>query len=73
MQQAAETLKVTWAAPAATLTDQATFYAWMKQQPTRENYIVSSKRTGIKHNRKRVLVVRTDVIAMGLFKDVIDE
>jgi nicotinate dehydrogenase subunit B len=41
-QQAAETLKVTWAAPAATLPDQATFYDWMKQQPTRENYIVKA-------------------------------
>jgi hypothetical protein len=42
-------------------------------QTTRENYVVSSKRTGIKHNRKRLLVARADVIALALFKDIIDE
>jgi hypothetical protein len=42
-------------------------------QTTRENYVVSCRRTGIKHNRKRVLVARRDVIAVALFKDVIDE
>lgn len=42
-------------------------------QTTRENYIVSSKCTGIKTNRKRVLVARADVIALTLFKDIIDQ
>lgn len=42
-------------------------------QTTRENYIVGSKRTGIKHNRKRILVMRDEVIAIGRFKDVIDD
>lgn len=42
-------------------------------QTTRENYVVSSKRTGIKYNRKRVLVARADVIALALFKDIIEE
>lgn len=37
--KAAETLKVTWSdAPA--LPDQATLYDWMRQQPTRDSYIV---------------------------------
>lgn len=42
-------------------------------QTTRENYVVSSKRTGIKPNRKRTLIARDEVIAISRFKDVIDE
>ncbi len=42
-------------------------------QTTRENYVVSSKRTGIKQNRKRVLVARDEVIAISRFKDVIED
>ena len=42
-------------------------------QTTRENYVVACKRTGIKHNRKKLLVVRTEIIAISKFKDVIDE
>ena len=42
-------------------------------QTTRENYVVASKRTGIKQNRKRVLVARDEVIAVSKFKDVIDD
>lgn len=42
-------------------------------QTTRENYVVSSKRTGIKANRKRVLIARAEVVAISRFKDVIDE
>lgn len=42
-------------------------------QTTRENYIVSSKRTGIKHNRERTLVARAEVIAIARFKDIVDE
>ena len=40
-QQAAEALKVTWSTPEA-LPARAGFYAWMKQQPTRDAYIVKS-------------------------------
>jgi small nuclear ribonucleoprotein (snRNP)-like protein len=42
-------------------------------QTTRENYIVSSKRTGIKANRKRTLIAREEMIAISRFKDVIDD
>lgn len=42
-------------------------------QTTRENYVVASKRTGIKENRKRLLVSRTEIVAIGRFKDVLDE
>jgi hypothetical protein len=40
---------------------------------TRENYVAASKATGIKRNRKRVLVVRNDVVAIARLDDVVDE
>jgi hypothetical protein len=40
---------------------------------TRENYIVSSRDTGIKRNRKKVLLVRAEVIAVSLLSDVVNE
>ena len=40
---------------------------------TRENYVVDSKRTGIKRNRKRVLIIRTEVVAVSRLDDVVDE
>lgn len=39
----------------------------------RENYVAASHATGIKRNRKRVLVVRADVVALSLMADVVDE
>jgi hypothetical protein len=40
---------------------------------SRENYIASSVLTGIKRNRKRVLVVRSDVVAVSRLSDFVDE
>jgi small nuclear ribonucleoprotein (snRNP)-like protein len=40
---------------------------------TRENYVAASQTTGIKRNRKRVLLVRTDVVAISRLEDVVDE
>lgn len=40
---------------------------------TRENYVAASKATGIKRNRKRVLIARNDVVAIGLIDDIVDE
>jgi small nuclear ribonucleoprotein (snRNP)-like protein len=40
---------------------------------TRENYIAESKATGIKRNRKRVLVLRSDMVAVARLEDVVDE
>ena len=40
---------------------------------TRENYIAESKATGIKRNRKRVLVLRSDMVAIARLEDVVDE
>jgi small nuclear ribonucleoprotein (snRNP)-like protein len=40
---------------------------------TREIYVVESKLTGIKRNRKRVLVLRSDMVAIARLEDVVDE
>jgi hypothetical protein len=40
---------------------------------SRENYVASSVATGIKRNRKRVLVSRRDVIAISAMDEVVDE
>jgi hypothetical protein len=37
---------------------------------SRENYVAESHATGIKRNRKRVLVARSDVVAVARFEDV---
>lgn len=38
---------------------------------TRENYVVASVRTGIKKNRKRLLVRRAEIVAIAKFDDVV--
>ena len=40
---------------------------------TRENYVVASCRTGIKRNRKRVLVSRHEVVAVSRLEDVVED
>jgi hypothetical protein len=40
---------------------------------TREQYVVDSKITGIKRNRKRVLVIRHEVVSIAKLDDVVDE
>jgi hypothetical protein len=40
---------------------------------TRENYIAESRATGIKRNRKRVWVVRGEIVAVTLLEDFVDE
>jgi hypothetical protein len=42
-------------------------------QTTRENYIAASRATGIKRNRKRVFVVRAEVVAVARLEDVVDD
>ncbi len=37
---------------------------------TRENYVFASVRTGIKRNRKKVIVSRANVVAISLLEDV---
>ena len=40
---------------------------------TRELYVAESRATGVKRNRKRVLLVRGEVIAVSWLEDVVDE
>jgi len=40
---------------------------------TREIYVAESKATGVKRNRKRVLLVRAEVVAVSLLADVVAE
>ena len=40
---------------------------------TRENYVAESVATGIKRNRKRVLIRRDQMVAISLLDEVVDE
>ena len=40
---------------------------------TRENYVAASCTTGIKRNRKRLLLVRAEMVAVSRLEDVVDE
>jgi hypothetical protein len=42
-------------------------------ETTRENYVVASVMTGIKRNRKKVLVRLAEVVAVTRLKDIVDE
>lgn len=42
-------------------------------ETTRELYIADSVATGIKRNRKRVLIRRSEVVAVSALDDVVDE
>jgi hypothetical protein len=40
---------------------------------TRENYVAASSATGIKRNRRRLLLLRREIVAIALLDDVVDE
>ncbi len=40
---------------------------------SRELYVAESRATGIKRNRKRVLVCRAEMVAVARLEDVVDE
>jgi hypothetical protein len=42
-------------------------------ETTRENYVAESRASGIKRNRKRLLLVRADMVAVARLEDVVDE
>jgi hypothetical protein len=42
-------------------------------ETTRENYVAESRATGIKRNRKRVLVALGEVVAVSRLEDVVDD
>jgi hypothetical protein len=39
---------------------------------SRENYVIASVKTGIKRNRKKILVMRHEVVAVSLLDDVVE-
>jgi len=49
----------------------ADFHDLRDAQSSRENYVVASVLTGIKRNRKRVLLVRGEVVAVSRLEDVV--
>jgi hypothetical protein len=40
---------------------------------TRELYVAESRATGIKRNRRRVLLVRGEIVAITRLRDIVDE
>lgn len=42
-------------------------------ETTRENYVAESQATGIKRNRKRILIVRSDMVSIARLDDIVDE
>ncbi len=51
----------------------ADFHDLRDTHSSRENYVIAVKKTGVKRNRKHVLVMRSEVVAIGRLKDVVDE
>jgi hypothetical protein len=40
---------------------------------TRENYVAESVATGVKRNRKRLLLVRSEIVAISRLEDVVED
>jgi hypothetical protein len=51
----------------------ADFHDLRDTDTSRENYVVASYRTGVKRNRKRVLISRREIVAISLLADVRDD
>jgi hypothetical protein len=51
----------------------ADFHDLRDTDSTREFYVAASRSTGIKRNRKRVVVPRSEVVALSLLDDVVEE
>ena len=41
-------------------------------ETTRENYVAASATTGIKRNRKKLWLMRAEIVAIGRLKDVVE-
>lgn len=41
-------------------------------ETTRENYVAASAATGIKRNRKKMLLMRAEIVAVARLKDVVE-
>jgi hypothetical protein len=53
--------------------ENADFHDLRDTHSSRENYVVAAVFTGIKRNRRRVLVLRSEVVAVSRLEDVVDE
>ena len=42
-------------------------------ETSRENYVAASVATGVKRNRKRVLISRAELVAVSRLEDVVDD
>ncbi len=51
----------------------ADFHDLRDTETTRENYVAESVSTGIKRNRKRLLIRRDEIVAIGRLEDVVDD
>jgi hypothetical protein len=51
----------------------ADFHDLRDTDSTREFYVADSRFTGVKRNRKRILIVRSEVVAISCLDDVVDE
>ena len=51
----------------------ADFHDLRDTHTSRENYVAAAVATGIKRNRKRLIVSRAEVVAVSLLDDVVDE
>jgi hypothetical protein len=51
----------------------ADFHDLRDTHTSRENYVAAAVATGIKRNRKRLIVSRLEVVAVSLLDDVVDE
>ena len=50
----------------------ADFHDLRDTQTTRENYVAASHLTGIKRNRRRILIFRSEVVAITRLQDVVE-
>ena len=51
----------------------ADFHDLRDTETSRENYVAASVATGIKRNRKRLIISRSEIVAVSLLDDVVDE
>lgn len=51
----------------------ADFHDLRDTDTTRENYVAASVSTGIKRNRKRLLLRREEIVALSRLDDVVDD
>jgi hypothetical protein len=50
----------------------ADFHDLRDTQTTRELYIAESSKTGVKRNRKRILIMRSEVVAISRLSDIVE-